>query len=36
MVVPLPSAPPKVKFFIYGAVLQKIETKHFHMVNYNN
>ena len=40
MEVPLPpppsSFPPKVKLLIYGAILLKFETKHFHMFANNN
>ena len=33
---PPPSPPLKVKFFIYGAVLWKFETKHCYMFTNNN
>ena len=40
MGVPLTPPPPsphqKFKFFIYGAILLKFETEHFHMFTNNN
>ena len=34
--LPPPLPPPKVKFFIYGAILLKFETEHFHVFTNND